>query len=198
LGNPKNRPYKKQPVDITTLLNDKGLKPKVKTETLSSWILDSRINVDDLSAFAETAKDPAKATCIEALEFATKQKPTIANKKAFQFVTQTLTAKAPRVKWESAKVIGNTAHLFPEQLDEAIKSLLDNSEHEGTVVRWSAAFALGEILKLKTKHNKDLLPAIKTICKREEKNSIKKIYIDAVKKTTKQPDSHDNGKRAYP
>ena len=172
-------------MNITILLNDKGLKPKVKTETLSSWLLDSRISVDDLTAFAETAKDSAKATCIEALEFATKQKPAIANKKAFQFVTQTLTAKAPRVKWESAKVIGNITHLFTDKLDEAIKNLLDNSEHEGTVVRWSAAFALGEILKLKTDYNSDLMPAIEAICNREEKNSIKKIYFDAIKKTMK-------------
>lgn len=172
-------------MDIATLLNDKGLKPKVKTETLSGWLLDSKISADNLTTFAETAKDPAKATCIEALEFATKQKPTIANNDTFQFVSQTLTAKAPRVKWESAKVIGNTAHLFRDKLDEAIKNLLDNSEHEGTVVRWSAAFALGQILKLKTKHNRDLLPAIETICKREEKNSIKKIYLDAIKKTAK-------------
>ena len=172
-------------MDITTLLNDKTLKPKEKTETLSKWLLDGKLTADDLTTFAEAAKDPAKATCIEALEYATKAKPKVANKKTFQFVTQTLTAKAPRVKWESAKVIGNTAHLFPDNLDQAIKNLLDNSGHEGTVVRWSAAFALGEILKLKTKHNKDLLPAIEATCSREEKNSIRKIYLDAIKKTTK-------------
>lgn len=172
-------------MDILSLLNDKGLKPKVKTETLSAWLIDNKITTYSLVAFAETAKDPAKATCIESLEFATKQKPTIATEKTFQFVSQTLTSKAPRVKWESAKVIGNTAHLFTDKLDEAIKNLLDNSEHEGTVVRWSAAFALGEILKLNTKHNKDLLPAVETICMREEKNSIKKIYLDAIKKIGK-------------
>lgn len=172
-------------MDITSLLSDKATKPKEKTETLSKWLLDNKISADTLIAFAETAKDPAKATCIEALEYATKQKPSIANKKTFQFVTQTLTAKAPRVKWESAKVIGNTAHLFTDKLDDAIKNLLDNSEHEGTVVRWSAAFALGEILKLKTKRNKELFPAFEAICKREEKSSIKKIYLDAIKKTTK-------------
>jgi len=49
-------------------------------------------------------------------------------------------------------------------------------------VRWSAAFALGEIVKLKTRYNKTLVPAIEAICNSEEKNSIKKIYLDAVKK----------------
>lgn len=172
-------------MDIAVLLNDKTIKPKEKTEVLSKQLLDGTLSADQLTAFAETAKDSPKATCIEALEFASKQNAKLVNKKTFVFVSKTLTAKAPRVKWESAKVIGNTAGLFPTDLDEAIKNLLDNSEHEGTVVRWSAAFALGEILKLKTKHNKDLVPAVEAICKREEKNSIKKIYLDALKKMNK-------------
>jgi HEAT repeat protein len=92
-----------------------------------------------------------------------------------------LTEKAPRIKWESAKVVGNIAHLYPDKLDEAIKNLLINSEHTGTVVRWSAAFALGQIIKLRTSRNRNLIPAIESICKREEKNSIKKIYIAALK-----------------
>ena len=49
-------------------------------------------------------------------------------------------------------------------------------------MRWSAAFALGQILKIKTQRNKDLIPVIESICQREEKNSIKNIYLDALKK----------------
>ena len=108
----------------------------------------------ELIALAEKSKDPDKATCIEALEFASRKNPAIADKQCFLYVSKCLTEKAPRIKWESAKVTGNTAHLFTTKLDEAIKNLLVNTEHDGTVVRWSAAFALGEILKLKTKHNK--------------------------------------------
>jgi len=43
-------------------------------------------------------------------------------------------------------------------------------------VRWSAAFALGQILKIKTQRNKDLIPVIESICQREEKKQHKK-YI---------------------
>ena len=168
-------------MNIEELLTNKAIKPKEKTETLSTWLLAGNLDADDLIEFASKEKDPAKATCIEAIEFATKQKPAIANEKVFLFVTNTLIEKAPRVKWESAKVIGNIAHLFPAKLDDAISNLLANSEHTGTVVRWSAAYALGEILKLKTKHNKELLPAIEAIHQREEKNSIKKIYTTALK-----------------
>ena len=170
---------------IDELLKDKTIKPKEKTETISQWILDSSLPVDELIAFAEKQKDPAKATCIEAMEYATKQNPGIADETVLLFVSKTLTEKAPRIKWESAKVIGNIAHLFPDELDKSITNLLTNTEHEGTVVRWSAAFALGEILKLKTKHNAGLFPAIENICEKEEKNSIKKIYLDSIKKTKK-------------
>lgn len=140
---------------------------------------------DELIAFAEKAKDPEKATCIEAIEFATRQNSKIADETVFAFVTKTLTENAPRVKWESAKVVGNIAHLFPTKLKKALTNLLTNSEYDGTVVRWAAAFALGEILKLKTKHNKDLLPAIEAICDREQDNGVKKKYLDAIKKTKK-------------
>lgn len=170
---------------IEELLKDKTIKPKEKTETISQWILERSLPVDELIAFAEKQKDPAKATCIEAIEYATKQNPAIADEAVLLFVSKTLTEKAPRIKWESAKVIGNIAHLFPHELDKSITHLLINTEHEGTVVRWSSAFALGEILKLKTKHNTVLFPAIENICEKEEKNSIKKIYLDAIKKTKK-------------
>lgn len=145
---------------IEELFKDKATKAKEKTEIISKWILDNSLPIDELIAFAEKSKDPIKGTCIEAIEYATKQNPSLADETVFTFVTQTLTEKAPRIKWESAKVIGNTAHLFLENLEQAIKNLVNNTEHEGTVVRWSAAFALGEILKLKTKHHATLLPTL--------------------------------------
>ncbi len=173
-------------MNITDLLNDKSLKPKVKIETLSKWILDKKISLDDLIHFAKMEKDTHKATCIEAIEYATKQNPSIANEKCLLFVSEMLTEKAPRIKWESARVIGNIAHLFPSKLEKAIVNLLVNSQHQGTVVRWSAAFALGEIIKLNTKWNMELLSAVDAICQREEQNSIRKIYINALKKINKK------------
>ena len=166
---------------ITELFADKSLKPKAKTEMLCQMVMDKSISLDELISFANTAKDPIKANCIESLEFATKQNPSFGKEKCWQFAVENLTAKALRIKWESAKVIGNIAHLFPKKLDAAITNLLINAEHEGTVVRWSAAFALGEIVKLKSKHNAELILAIENIYNNEEKNSIKKIYEAALK-----------------
>jgi hypothetical protein len=169
-------------MNIAEILSDKSIKPKEKTELLSELIAGKTIGIDQLISFATAAKEADKATCIESLEHVSLKMPEIVNAEAFDFVTQCLTEKAPRVKWESARVIGNTAKLFPHRLENAVKNLLVNTEHPGTVVRWSAAFALGQIIKLKLPLNTDLLPAAEAIVNREEKNSIRKIYLDAVKK----------------
>jgi hypothetical protein len=167
---------------IEELLKDKTKKVKVKTEIISNWLLDGSMTTDELIVFAERSKDSEKATSIEAIEYATKQNPHIADENVFLFVTKMLTEKPPRVKWESARVIGNIAHLFKSDLEIAIKNLLVNSEYNGTVVRWASAYALGEILKLKTDHNNYLLTAIEKNYKSEEDNGIKKKYLEAIKK----------------
>lgn len=167
---------------ITSILADKSKSGKEKTETISSCLLNQTIKSDNVISEIKTLKDSEKATCIEAIEYASKLNPKIVDQNLFAFVVNALNEKAPRIKWESAKVIGNVASLFPKKLDEAINNLLVNTENKGTVVRWASAYALDEILKLKTKHYKDLLLTIEAIVLREENNGVKKKYLDAIKK----------------
>lgn len=172
-------------MDIKAILTDKTLKPKETTEAIQQLLTDKTITPAELIAVANTCKDPAKATCIEALEFATNGGGVAIDPADLQWIIERLAEKAPRIKWESAKVIGNTIHLHPDLIPTATNQLLVNTEHSGTVVRWSAAFALGQILKLKTAINDTLVPAAMAIMEREEKNSIKKIYAAALKKVGK-------------
>jgi hypothetical protein len=167
---------------IHEILANRELKTKAKAEALAGMLVAGDLDLDELMAAARDAKGPDRATCIEAIEFATKAKPELATLDGLRFVTGTLSDKAPRAKWESARVIANIAHLYPEELELPICELLENTEHPGTVVRWSAALALGEILKLKTNHHTDLTPAIEAILRREQDNAIKKIYQAALKK----------------
>ncbi len=172
-------------MEFIQVLKDKTIKGKEKTELISQQILSETIGIDELFSQFGNLKDPEIATCIEALEYATKINPAIATENSLNHLIETLLHKAPRIKWESAKVIGNIIHKYPEKIDIAVNNLLKNTEDSGTVVRWSAAFALGQILLLKTKHNHDLIPKINAIIEREEKNSIKKIYQTALKKNQK-------------
>ncbi len=170
---------------IDQLLKDKTKKAKERTETICTWLINGSISTDELLAFAEKSKDPEKATCIEAIEYATKLNPTIADESVFDFATKMLTENAPRIKWESAKVIGNIAHLFPKKLKKTISNLLVNSEYNGTVVRWASAYAIGEILKMETLHNKNLIPTVEALLKIEENNGVRKKYLEAFKKIKK-------------
>jgi HEAT repeat protein len=172
-------------MNLEIILTDKTLKPSEKPGLLSKMLLENPQQVSELIALASKAKDADKANCIEALEHATLSNPGIANDDCFSLVVESLSSTAPRVKWESARVIANISHLFLLRLPEAIPNLLANTEHPGTVVRWSAATALGAIVKLKITLNTDLVPAIEAIAEREEKNSIRKIYLDAIKKAKK-------------
>ncbi|HEU4719085.1 MAG TPA: hypothetical protein VFU15_14675 [Bacteroidia bacterium] len=164
------------------ILSQKDVKPKEKTEMISRMLSEKKFSAGEWLELASAAKDPVKATLIEAMEFSTKEVPALLDEPGFDFLVRSLSAKAPRVKWESAKTIGNTAQRFPHKLDEAVEALKKNAADEGTVVRWSAAFALGEIVKLNLPLNKQLVPLVKKIMEKEEKNSIRKIYAAALKK----------------
>lgn len=170
---------------LNLILSDKTLKAKTRVLSISQSLIDGEFSVQLLTDTAKTESDTNKGTIIESMEFASKTNPDIITRKTFEFVIESLKAEAPRVKWESAKVIANTAHLFPEMLKKAIANLLDNTEHTGTVVRWSAAGALSKIVQCKTSLNKELIPTIEAIEKRETDNAIKKIYIQGLKKAAK-------------
>jgi FOG: HEAT repeat len=170
---------------IEKIFQDKSIRAKAKVSTIGEWLLNGELPLDELLVYAEKQKATDKATCIEAVEFATRKTPGIANESLLAFVTTALADDEPRVKWESAKVIGNIAALFPAGLERSVANLLTNAKNKGTVVRWAAAYALAEILKLKTSANKELLPEIEVLIGNEEDNGVKKKYLDALKKVKK-------------
>ena len=171
--------------NIEEILADKAIKAKQKVVSLSDLLINGKISIQHLISSAKKGTDINKATIIESLEYASKTKATVIDEKAFEFVIDSLQSNAPRVKWESAKVIANTAHLFPKMLKKAVPNLLDNTEHSGTVVRWSAAGALSKIILCKTEINKALIPAMEAIERKETDNAIKKIYQKGLKKAAK-------------
>jgi hypothetical protein len=167
---------------IKDLFIDNSIKPKEKTEILSKALLEKQLSIEELILFAKDSKETIKASCIEAIENTTRKNPELAGLHCLEFVSKNLSEKAPRIKWESARVIANIAHLFPKNLDPSIIKLLENTSHSGTVVRWSTATALSKIACLPIQNQTDLIAAIKGICQREEKNSIRKIYQQVLNK----------------
>jgi len=170
---------------LEQIFTDKTIKAKAKVKQIGEWLLEGTLPINELMVFSENQPKPIKASCIEAIEYATKKQPKIADETVFTFVTKSLKEDEPRVKWESAKVIGNIAKLFPADLSDAIKNLLSNAKFDGTVVRWASAFALGEILKLKLEYNSTLLTKIEKLADAEQDNGVKNKYLGALKKIKK-------------
>lgn len=113
-------------MNLNEFFQDKSIKSKEKIEILSNTVLNGEISLRKLLDFASLSKDPVKASCIEALEFSTQVKHDLLDQETFDFITENLSADAPRIKWESAKVIGNTAKNFPENLNDPITKLIEN------------------------------------------------------------------------
>lgn len=170
---------------LQDIFQDKSIKAKAKVAQIGEWLLTGELPMDELLAFAEKQIAINKATCIEAIEYATKKTPAIADESVLHYATKALKEEEPRIKWESAKVITNIVKLFPNDLKKSIENLLLNAENKGTVVRWATATALGEILKLKTENNEKLLPKIENLSSKEEDNGVNKKYLDALKKVKK-------------
>lgn len=166
---------------IEDIFSDKTTKPSEKNTALVALLLEAKVSESELLAFAKNQKEPIKASCMEALEFASRLNTSFGSLSAFEFALEGLQAKAPRLKWESAKVIGNLASRKYPETEKAIIHLLENTEHTGTVVRWSAAFALTEIYKANESYRELLKHAFEGIMNSEEKNSILKFYKNALK-----------------
>lgn len=164
---------------IIEILKSK-VKPKEKVTLLAKKVAENKSAIKELIACFENGSDSDRGNCMEAVEYAVEQDPSIA-KHYLDFSIKNLHDKAPRVKWEAGKIIGNAAKRFPEETSKAISGLLDNTKDKGTVVRWSAAFALTEIAMNNSKTQKDLITKFESIVKKEASNGVKKFYIKALK-----------------
>ena len=170
---------------LEELFADKSLRSKDRSAQLQRMLDDGEVEQPALIIFAGNAKAPVKATCLEGLEYVTKTRPVFLTAAALDLCLRSLAEKEPRVKWEAARVIGNTIHRFPERAEEAMDALLPQAGHEGTVVRWSAAFALGQLIGMNTALNRTLVPKAEELAKGEERNIIRKIYQAAIKKSAR-------------
>lgn len=174
---------------LTEILKEK-LKPKEKTVKLAQNLKSDPKAMEDLLDFWNSAKDAEKGTLLSAVTLIVSQNPEFIGDH-LDFVIAQIGHKAPRVKWESAEIVGHTSKIFPEKVMTAIPALLANTSFDGTVVRWSAAFALSEIVKNVPASRDQLLPEIEKILERETNNGVRSLFLKGALKTiakeNKQP-----------
>ncbi len=164
---------------IEEILQSK-LKPKEKITLLAKEIKKDKKFVGEIIGHFESAAAGEQGHLIESLEYASQDNPELIAP-YLDFVIYHLEDKAPRVKWECARIIANSALKFSDKAVKAIPVLLKNAKDKGTVVRWSVAFALGEIAKSNSNAERILLPRMKEFIKKETNNGVKNVYLKALK-----------------
>jgi len=155
-------------------------KPKEKVNTLAKEVKENRISIKQLIDYFKIGSVSEKGSCIEAMEHVSRDKPEIVLQH-INFIIDHINDQAPKTKWETARVIGNLSQKYPNEVAKAVPRLLLNTEDAGTVVRWSAAFALTEIAKNNTKLRKELVPKFKEIAEKEKNNGVRNVYVKALK-----------------
>ncbi|MCL0058958.1 HEAT repeat domain-containing protein [Dehalococcoidia bacterium] len=155
-------------------------KPKEIVELLAEALKRDKKLIAELIQCFENGTTAEKGNCMEAIEYVTKENPEFAEN-CLEFVIAHINCKAPRVKWEACRIIGNVAQKFPSKIQKAIPKLLENTKDKGTVVRWSAAFALTEIAKSNSEMQKELVPEFKKILERETNKGVRNIYLKYLK-----------------
>lgn len=164
---------------ITKILQS-TIKPKEKVALLAKKIAGDKKFAKELIECFKNGSDSDRGNCMEAVEYAVEHNPDTAEY-YLDFAIQYLNDKAPRVKWEAGKIIAFSAKRFPDESSKAIPALLGNAKDKGTVVRWSAAFALTEIAINNPKTQKELIPKFEDMVKKETSNGVKKFYTKALK-----------------
>lgn len=172
-------------MDIVNLMKDKTAKATEKTTILSDEFKSGRLVLNDVIPLIPSLKDPAIALILAAMESATQSNPEITTEDYVVFLEDYICAKSNSLKREAARIIGNIAHLYPHDLENSIKLLLTNTDDEGTVIRWSSAYALSKILLIPQHANSDLYETVTTISEEETKSSIKNMYAKALKNAAK-------------
>ena len=76
-------------------------------------------------------------------------------------------------KREVSRIVENLATDFSEKLDHAITALLQNAEHDGTVIRWASAYALPRIVVIPQHAKGPLFEQISNLYGKEKEPGVK-------------------------
>lgn len=159
-------------------------KPKELLVYLASLVKKNKSILKDFADSLKNSSDAERGICIETLEYVSKDSPDIAEPHV-ETVISYLNDKAPRVKWEAARIIANISRSYPEKAVKAVENLMKNATDKGTVVRWSSAFALGEIAKNNKSRQKELIKTLENFANKEQNNGVKNVYLKALEAISK-------------
>jgi hypothetical protein len=170
---------------IIELLKDKSKKPLQKRVEIEEVIKGGFLSIDDLTVIRDSLDEKSAGLLLEAMEAVTNNNPSVADIKLLNFVEPFIISKNNTAKREASRIVGNIAHLVPNELDTVIQKLITNTEDGGTVIRWSSAYALARIILVPQYTNSDLYDFMTLMYDNEKDNGVKNQYLGGLKKARK-------------
>lgn len=158
-------------------------KPKEKQTTLVQAVLSGEIPVEEFVSFFETAGKVDQGTCADAMKHIASANPELLLPYIETLINH-INDPLPRVKWGIPEAIGNMANMYPQETARAVPNLLKNTsmdKNNTTVIRWCAAFALGEIARNNPDTREELLPVFKNLASQDENSGVRKVYRKVLK-----------------
>ena len=169
-------------MDVFEILNDKSIRKLEARKLIADSISDGSFSLTDFSGRAEQLNDKQTATFLEAIESVTGQKDSRLGVEYLKFAEKYILSDNNSCKREASRIVGNMAHLYPDELGVAIEALLKNTSVSGTVVRWGSAYALARIIVLERYRNSDLVNTVRDIYEAEQENGVRNQYAKALKR----------------
>ena len=169
-------------MDVFEILNDKSIRKLEARKLIADSISDGSFSLTDFSGRAEQLNDKQTATFLEAIESVTGQKDSRLGVEYLKFAEKYIRSDNNSCKREASRIVGNMAHLYPDELGVAIEALLKNTSVSGTVVRWGSAYALARIIVLERYRNSDLVNTVRDIYEAEQENGVRNQYAKALKR----------------
>ncbi|MEL7610394.1 MAG: hypothetical protein AAGU74_12955 [Bacillota bacterium] len=172
-------------MELLIALNNKSIKAIEKREIIINALEEKNITIREIEGLRHKTDRKKAAIIFGAIEAVTNLDAQIATVEWLHLAVEHILSASNSIKREAARIVGNLCHRFPDDLEKAIEGLLLNSKDQGTVVRWSSAYALSRIIVIPQYAKSRLFDTLAEICECEQDNGIKKQYEKALKKASK-------------
>lgn len=170
---------------IKQIIDDKSIKRLEKRKAIIEGIVNGSFNFSEISAACLFLPEKNISLLLEAIEEVSRSKEFTLEEDYLNLSERYILSSDPSCIREASRIVGNLAASFPAKLDHAITALLQNADHEGTVIRWASAYALSRIVILPQYAKGPLFEQISDLYEKEKENGVKNQYRKALNKAEK-------------
>lgn len=170
---------------LIDIFNDKSIKKIDARAMIVDGILQGNYTIEEIESTSQKLKEKKISTILEAIEKISNRGLITLSLDYLEFAKKYISINENSCKREASRIVGNLASKYPQAVRDCIPALLDNAKDDGTVIRWSSAYALSRIILLEEYCNTDLYEKLVSICDNEQENGVKNQYIKAFKKIKK-------------